>query len=41
MDSEPQKFYIFFPGDWHIAKVKTNKDNQDIRVKVIKVDYVE
>lgn len=41
MDSEPQKFYIFFPGDWHIAKVKTNEDNQDIRVIVIKVDYVE
>ena len=40
-DSDPSEFFIFFPGDWHIAKVNNDTDNQDIRVIVIKVDYVE
>lgn len=39
--STPGRFIIFFPTDWHIAKVETKKKNQDIRVIVIKVDYVE
>lgn len=38
-DSTPDKFFIFFPSDWHIAKVKNDTDNQNIRVIVIKVDY--
>lgn len=41
MDSAPDRFFIFFPSDWHIAKVANDTDNQDIRVIVIKVDYVE
>ncbi|MGN1376456.1 MAG: YhcH/YjgK/YiaL family protein [Prevotella sp.] len=40
-DSAPDRFFIFFPSDWHIAKVKTDKEDQNIRVIVIKVDYVE
>ena len=40
-DSTPGKFFIFFPGDWHIAKVNNDTDNQKIRVIVIKVDYIE
>lgn len=41
-DSQPDQFFIFFPGDWHIAKVQTPKTtDQTIRVIVIKVDYVE
>lgn len=38
-DSTPDKFFIFFPDDWHIAKIANDSDNQDIRVIVIKVDY--
>lgn len=38
-DSRPDEFFIFFPGDWHIAKVKTDLPDQHIRVVVIKVDY--
>lgn len=40
-DSAPDKFFIFFPADWHIAKVKTDRDDQKIRVVVVKLDYVE
>lgn len=40
-DSTPDKFFIFFPGDWHIAKVNNDTDNQNIRVVVIKVRWVE
>ena len=40
-DSKPDEFFIFFPGDWHIAKVANDTDNQDIRVVVVKVEYVE
>lgn len=41
IDSRPDRFLIFFPCDWHIAKVKTDKEDQGIRVIVIKVDYVD
>lgn len=41
IDSRPDKFLIFFPCDWHIAKVKTDKKDQNIRVVVVKVDYVD
>lgn len=40
-DSDPAHFFIFFPGDWHIAKVKTDQPDQNIRVVVIKVDYID
>ncbi len=40
-DAAKNRFVIFFPGDWHIAKVATKKKDQSIRVIVIKVDYVE
>ena len=40
IDSRPDRFFIFFPDDWHIAKVENETDDQDIRVIVIKVDYV-
>ena len=39
-DSTPGRFVIFFPSDWHIAKVQTKKKDQNIRVIVIKVDYM-
>lgn len=38
-DSVPDKFFIFFPGDWHIAKVENDGDDQNIRVCVIKVEW--
>jgi len=40
-NSRPDRFFLFFPGDWHIAKVKTKKATEKIRVIVIKLDYVE
>lgn len=40
-DSTPDKFFIFFPGDWHIAKVNNDGEDQNIRVCVIKVRWVE
>ena len=40
-DSNPKEFFIFFPSDWHIAKVKTKKEDQTLRVIVIKVDYID
>lgn len=40
-DSTPDRFFIFFPGDWHIAKVNNDTDDQKIRVCVIKVRWVE
>lgn len=40
-DSTPDKFFLFFPEDWHIAKVANDTDDQDIRVIVVKIDYVE
>lgn len=40
-DSTADKFFIFFPSDWHIAKIENDGYNQDIRVIVIKVDYID
>lgn len=40
-DSAKDRFFIFFPSDWHIAKVKTDLEDQEIRVIVVKLDYVE
>ncbi len=40
-DSTPGEFFIFFPRDWHIAKVATDDAVQSIRVIVIKVDFAE
>ena len=40
-DSTPERFFIFFPCDWHIAKVATDKQDQTIRVIVVKLDYIE
>ncbi len=38
-DSRPDRFFIFFPGDWHIAKVANDTDDQNIRVVVVKVEW--
>ena len=35
------RFNIFFPGDWHVAKVLTSKKDQHFRVIVVKMDYVD
>ncbi len=35
------QFVIFFPSDWHIAKVQTKKKDQTIRVIVVKMEYME
>lgn len=41
-DSDPHEFFIFFPGDWHIAKVKSPAvTDQHIRVIVVKLDYIK
>ena len=40
-DVEGGQFVIFFPDDWHIAKVATKKKDQNIRVIVVKMDYIE
>jgi YhcH/YjgK/YiaL family protein len=39
-DSNPNQFFLFFPDDWHIAKVATENADQNIRVIVVKLDYV-
>ena len=40
-DSTPRKFFIFFPSDWHIAKVNTPiTADQNMRVVVVKMDYI-
>jgi len=41
IDSTPEHFFLFFPSDWHIALLQTNKTDQHIRVIVIKVDYIK
>ena len=41
IDSTPNRFFLFFPNDWHIAKIATEQESQDIRVIVIKLDYVK
>ena len=40
-DSTPDRFFLFFPEDWHIAKIATDKEDQNIRVIVVKLDFVE
>lgn len=40
-DSRPDEFFIFFPNDWHIAKIANDTKDQNIRVIVAKVKYVE
>lgn len=40
IDSTPQRFFLFFPSDWHIAKIATEGGSQQIRVIVVKLDYV-
>ena len=40
-DSTPDKFFLFFPEDWHIAKIANDTDDQNIRVIVVKIDYIE
>lgn len=40
-DVKAGRFVIFFPTDWHIAKLQTKKKDQTIRVIVVKMDYVE
>lgn len=39
LQSTPGKFIIFFPSDWHIAKVETPLPDQTIRVIVVKMPY--
>lgn len=40
IDSTPNRFFLFFPSDWHIAKIATDSGSQAIRVIVIKLDYI-
>lgn len=40
IDSTPERFFLFFPNDWHIAKINTDKESQTIRVIVVKLDYI-
>lgn len=40
-DVKAGTFVIFFPSDWHIAKLQTKKKDQNIRVIVVKMDYIE
>ncbi|TGX83818.1 DUF386 domain-containing protein [Palleniella muris] len=39
VESTPERFFIMFPEDWHIAKVKTSKPDQNLRVIVVKMPY--
>ncbi len=39
-ESVPGTFNIMFPCDWHVAKVKTGKAGEHVKVIVVKVDYV-
>ena len=34
------QFIVMFPDDWHIAKVKTESNNQSIRVIVVKIPFL-
>lgn len=40
-DSSTEKFFLFFPCDWHIAKIATDGADQSIRVIVVKIDYID
>lgn len=35
------RFVLFFPSDWHIAKINNDSSDQNIRVIVVKLDYTE
>lgn len=43
--SSPKEFFLFFPSDWHIAKINNGLKNletgEDIRVVAVKIDYVD
>ncbi len=39
-ESIPGTFNIMFPCDWHVAKVKTGKVGEHVKVIVVKMDYV-
>lgn len=41
IDSRTDRFFLFFPDDWHIAKIATDEEDQTIRVIVVKLDYVK
>lgn len=41
IESTPGRFLIFFPDDWHVAKVLTKKDDQNLRVIVVKMPVAE
>ncbi len=41
IDSTPDRFFLFFPSDWHIAKIAADTDSREIRVIVVKLDYVD
>lgn len=41
IESTPGHFIIMFPDDWHVAKVKTGRDDQNIRVIVVKMPVAE
>lgn len=41
IDSTPERFFLFFPTDWHVAKIQTDKKDQKIRVVVVKLDYIK
>lgn len=41
VDSTPERFFLFFPSDWHIAKIAPANGCEDIRVVVVKLDYIE
>lgn len=41
IQSKTSEFFLFFPEDWHIAKVNNFTDDQNIRVIVCKIDYVK
>lgn len=41
IEPKHDKFVLFFPDDWHVAKIANDTDNQDIRVIVVKLDYAE
>ncbi len=38
-DSSPESFFLFFPDDWHIAKIANDTSDQSIRVVVVKLAY--
>lgn len=38
-DSTPDSFFLFFPEDWHIAKIANDTTDQSIRVVVVKLAY--